>query len=90
MKMKLGHHGGNHPVKDLDNNTVMITAQNHGFAVDENNLPANLRVTHKSLFDHTVQGIHRTDKAAFSFQGTRKPARPARCRAAVRSLYRTD
>ena len=69
MKMKLGHHGGNHPVKDLDNNTVMITAQNHGFAVDENNLPANLRVTHKSLFDHTVQGIHRTDKAAFSFQG---------------------
>ncbi len=69
VKMKLGHHGGNHPVKDHDNNTVMITAQNHGFAVDGDNLPANLRVTHTSLFDHTVQGIHRTDKAAFSFQG---------------------
>ncbi len=69
VKMKLGHHGGNHPVKNLDNGTVMITAQNHGFAVDEQNLPANLRVTHKSLFDHTVQGIHRTDKPAFSFQG---------------------
>jgi len=69
LKMKLGHHGGNHPVKDIDNNVVMITAQNHGFAEDENNLPANLRVTHKSLFDHTVQGIHRTDKPAFSFQG---------------------
>ncbi|MDO6407714.1 MAG: glutamine-hydrolyzing carbamoyl-phosphate synthase small subunit [Pantoea sp.] len=69
IKMKLGHHGGNHPVKDLDNNTVMITAQNHGFAVDDSNLPANLRVTHVSLFDQTVQGIHRTDKPAFSFQG---------------------
>lgn len=69
VKMKLGHHGGNHPVKDLDNNRVMITAQNHGFAVDEANLPANLRVTHISLFDKTVQGIHRTDKPAFSFQG---------------------
>jgi len=69
IKMKLGHHGGNHPVKDLDNNTVMITAQNHGFAVDGSNLPDNLRITHISLFDQTVQGIHRTDKAAFSFQG---------------------
>ncbi|MCZ4059321.1 glutamine-hydrolyzing carbamoyl-phosphate synthase small subunit [Pantoea sp. LMR881] len=69
VKMKLGHHGGNHPVKDFDNNTVMITAQNHGFAVDDSNLPANLRVTHVSLFDQTVQGIHRTDKPAFSFQG---------------------
>ena len=69
VKMKLGHHGGNHPVKDHDNNTVMITAQNHGFAVDDSQLPSNLRVTHTSLFDHTVQGIHRTDKAAFSFQG---------------------
>ncbi|MEX0633765.1 hypothetical protein M8494_24190 [Serratia ureilytica] len=69
MKMKLGHHGGNHPVKDLDNNTVMITAQNHGFAVDENNLPANLRVTHKSLFDHTVQGIHRTDSSGVQLPG---------------------
>ena len=69
VKMKLGHHGGNHPVKDLDRDVVMITAQNHGFAVDEQNLPSCLRVTHKSLFDHTVQGIHRTDKPAFSFQG---------------------
>ena len=68
-KMKLGHHGGNHPVKDWDNNTVMITAQNHGFAVDEEDLPPTLRVTHSSLFDHTVQGIHHTSKPAFSFQG---------------------
>lgn len=69
VKMKFGHHGGNHPVKDLDNNSVMITAQNHGFAVDEASLPDCLRVTHKSLFDGSLQGIHRTDKAAFSFQG---------------------
>lgn len=69
IKMKLGHHGGNHPVKDLDRDVVMITSQNHGFAVDENSLPATLRPTHKSLFDGTLQGIHRTDKPAFSFQG---------------------
>jgi carbamoyl-phosphate synthase small subunit len=69
VKMKFGHHGGNHPVKDIDRNSVMITAQNHGFAVDEATLPENLRITHKSLFDGTLQGIHRTDKAAFSFQG---------------------
>ncbi len=69
VKMKFGHHGGNHPVKDIDNNRVMITAQNHGFAVDEASMPATLRVTHKSLFDGTLQGIHRTDKPAFSFQG---------------------
>ncbi|GAA0497123.1 glutamine-hydrolyzing carbamoyl-phosphate synthase small subunit [Tatumella terrea] len=69
VKMKLGHHGGNHPVKDLDRDVVMITAQNHGFAVDKEGLPECLRVTHTSLFDHTVQGIHRTDKPAFSFQG---------------------
>ncbi|QYM93532.1 glutamine-hydrolyzing carbamoyl-phosphate synthase small subunit [Dickeya zeae] len=69
VKMKFGHHGGNHPVKDLDGNRVMITAQNHGFAVDETSLPATLRATHKSLFDGSLQGIHRTDKAAFSFQG---------------------
>lgn len=69
VKMKLGHHGGNHPVKDLDRNVVMITAQNHGFAIDKEDLPECLRVTHTSLFDHTVQGIHRTDKPAFSFQG---------------------
>ncbi|MGK2946700.1 MAG: glutamine-hydrolyzing carbamoyl-phosphate synthase small subunit [Candidatus Malihini olakiniferum] len=69
VKMKFGHHGGNHPVKDLDADCVMITAQNHSFAVDENSLPATLRQTHKSLFDGSLQGIHRTDKAAFSFQG---------------------
>ncbi|RHW76096.1 glutamine-hydrolyzing carbamoyl-phosphate synthase small subunit [Colwellia sp. RSH04] len=69
IKMKFGHHGGNHPVKDHERDVVMITAQNHGFAVDENNLPENLTVTHNSLFDGTIQGIHRTDKPAFSFQG---------------------
>lgn len=69
MKMKFGHHGGNHPVKDIKGNRVMITAQNHGFAVDEQGLPENLEVTHRSLFDGTLQGIHRTDKPAFSFQG---------------------
>lgn len=69
LKMKFGHHGANHPVKDLDRDVVMITAQNHGFAVDESTLPDTLRVTHKSLFDGTLQGIHRTDKPAFSFQG---------------------
>ena len=69
IKMKLGHHGANHPVKDLENNTVMITSQNHGFAVDAQTLPSCLKVTHISLFDGTVQGIARTDKPAFSFQG---------------------
>ncbi|SPW30569.1 Carbamoyl-phosphate synthase small chain [Edwardsiella tarda] len=69
VKMKFGHHGGNHPVKDLDHDRVMITAQNHGFAVDEATLPATLRATHKSLFDGSLQGIHRTDRPAFSFQG---------------------
>ena len=69
MKMKFGHHGANHPVQDLNDGSVMITSQNHGFAVDESSLPENLRVTHKSLFDGSLQGIHRTDKAAFSFQG---------------------
>ncbi|EGM76506.1 carbamoyl-phosphate synthase, small subunit [Rheinheimera sp. A13L] len=69
IKMTVGHHGGNHPVKNLDTNKVLITAQNHGFAVEEATLPANLRATHKSLFDGTLQGIHRTDKPAFSFQG---------------------
>ncbi|WP_344953532.1 glutamine-hydrolyzing carbamoyl-phosphate synthase small subunit [Zobellella aerophila] len=69
VKMKFGHHGANHPVKDLDKGVVMITSQNHGFAVDEATLPANVRVTHKSLFDNSLQGIHRTDKPAFSFQG---------------------
>ncbi|NQZ22710.1 MAG: glutamine-hydrolyzing carbamoyl-phosphate synthase small subunit [Colwellia sp.] len=69
IKMKFGHHGGNHPVKDFDRNVVMITAQNHGFAIDEDNMPANLKVTHVSLFDNSIQGVHRTDKPAFSFQG---------------------
>ena len=69
VKMKFGHHGANHPVQNLDDGTVLITSQNHGFAVDESNLPDNLRVTHKSLFDGTLQGIHRTDRPAFSFQG---------------------
>ena len=69
IKMKFGHHGANHPVKDFARDVVMITSQNHGFAVDEANLPSNLAVTHKSLFDDSLQGIHRTDKPAFSFQG---------------------
>lgn len=69
IKMKFGHHGGNHPVKDLESGKVMITAQNHGFAVDDATLPANLKATHSSLFDGSLQGIHRTDKPAFSFQG---------------------
>jgi len=69
LKMKFGHHGANHPVQDLASGRVMITSQNHGFAVDEATLPTNLRATHKSLFDGSLQGIHRTDKPAFSFQG---------------------
>lgn len=69
FKMKFGHHGANHPVKDLDNDRVSITSQNHGFAVDEKTLPSNLRATHVSLFDGTLQGLARTDKPAFCFQG---------------------
>ena len=69
IKMRLGHHGANHPVQNLGDGTVMITSQNHGFAVDEQTLPANLRATHKSLFDGSLQGIERTDKPAFGFQG---------------------
>ena len=69
IKMKFGHHGANHPVKDLERGVVMITSQNHGFAVDEDSLPDNLKTTHVSLFDKSLQGIHRTDKPAFSFQG---------------------
>ncbi|MBU1297352.1 MAG: glutamine-hydrolyzing carbamoyl-phosphate synthase small subunit [Gammaproteobacteria bacterium] len=68
-KMKFGHHGANHPVQAIEKGTVMITSQNHGFAVDEDTLPANLVMTHKSLFDGSLQGIARTDKSAFSFQG---------------------
>nr|WP_299245322.1 glutamine-hydrolyzing carbamoyl-phosphate synthase small subunit [uncultured Halomonas sp.] len=69
VKMNHGHHGANHPVQDLDSGQVMITSQNHGFAVDETSLPATLRTTHRSLFDGTLQGIERTDCPAFSFQG---------------------
>jgi len=69
VKMKFGHHGANHPVQDLDSGRVLITSQNHGFAVDEATLPANVRVTHRSLFDGSNQGIALTDRPAFSFQG---------------------
>ncbi|MFC3186468.1 glutamine-hydrolyzing carbamoyl-phosphate synthase small subunit [Shewanella intestini] len=69
LKMKFGHHGANHPVSNIEQGNVMITSQNHGFAADEETLPANIRVTHKSLFDGSLQGIHLTDKPAFSFQG---------------------
>jgi carbamoyl-phosphate synthase small subunit len=69
LKMQLGHHGANHPVQNVDDGTVMITSQNHGFAVDESSLPANLRATHRSLFDGSLQGIERIDKPAFGFQG---------------------
>ena len=69
LKMKFGHHGANHPVQDLDSGRVMITSQNHGFAVDPATLPANVRITHKSLFDGTLQGFTRTDRPAFCFQG---------------------
>jgi carbamoyl-phosphate synthase small subunit len=68
-KMKFGHHGANHPVVEIDSGRVMITSQNHGFAVQEETLPANVRPTHRSLFDRTLQGIERTDRPAFSFQG---------------------
>ncbi len=69
LKMKFGHHGANHPVQDLDTKRVMITSQNHGFAVDPATLPSNLRVTHVSLFDQSIQGLERTDVPAFCFQG---------------------
>ena len=68
-KMKFGHHGANHPVLDITENRVLITSQNHGFAVDESSMPANLKPTHRSLFDGSLQGIERTDRPAFSFQG---------------------
>jgi carbamoyl-phosphate synthase small subunit len=69
IKMKFGHHGANHPVIDLDSGRVFISSQNHGFAVDEATLPANVRATHRSLFDGSLQGIDCTDRPAFSFQG---------------------
>jgi carbamoyl-phosphate synthase small subunit len=68
-KMKHGHHGANHPVKNLADGTVLITSQNHGFCVDDESLPATMRVTHRSLFDGSLQGVCRTDKPAFGFQG---------------------
>ncbi len=68
-KMKFGHHGANHPVKDLDTGQVLITSQNHGFEVDQNSLPSSVRTTHISLFDGSLQGIERSDLPAFSFQG---------------------
>jgi len=68
-KMKFGHHGANHPVKELDTGRVLITSQNHGFAVDEDSLPGNVRATHRSLFDGSLQGIHLHDRPAFGFQG---------------------
>ena len=69
VKMKFGHHGANHPVQDLGTGKVLITSQNHGFAVDETSLPGNLRATHRSLFDGSLQGLHFTDRPAFGFQG---------------------
>ncbi len=69
LKMKFGHHGANHPVIDVASGEVMITSQNHGFAIDEASLPDNARVTHRSLFDHTLQGIEIVDAPVFSFQG---------------------
>jgi carbamoyl-phosphate synthase small subunit len=69
LKMKFGHHGANHPVKDLDTGQVLITSQNHGFAVDPATLPGNVRVTHVSLFDNSLQGLAWTDRPAICFQG---------------------
>jgi carbamoyl-phosphate synthase small subunit len=68
-KMSHGHHGANHPVKNLEDGTVLITSQNHGFCIDDDSLPANVRVTHRSLFDNSMQGIHLDDRPAFGFQG---------------------
>ena len=84
LKMKFGHHGANHPVQNLDDGTVLITSQNHGFAVDEASLPDTLRATHKSLFDGSLQGIHRTDKDGFQLSGapgsqSRARTMPRRC-----------
>ncbi|QJC35260.1 glutamine-hydrolyzing carbamoyl-phosphate synthase small subunit [Enterobacteriaceae endosymbiont of Donacia proxima] len=69
IKMDVGHHGSNHPVKDLENNKVLITTQNHNFTIDKNNFPKKLKITHKSLFDNSIEGIHCIDKPAFGFQG---------------------
>ena len=69
MKMKFGHHGANHPVQDLSTGNVLITSQNHGFAVEEVSLPGNIHATHRSLFDGSLQGVHFSDRPAFGFQG---------------------
>ena len=69
VKMKFGHHGANHPVQDLNTGQVMITSQNHGFALDEDSLPAHIRATHRSLFDNSLQGVDLNDGLAFGFQG---------------------
>jgi carbamoyl-phosphate synthase small subunit len=69
MKMKFGHHGANHPVEDLETGAVLVTSQNHGFAVDERDLPNHLTATHRSLFDGSLQGLRRNDRPAFGFQG---------------------
>ena len=69
IKMKFGHHGANHPVKDLDSNRVFITSQNHGFTIDSKSIPEDVKITHLSLFDETIQGIETSDKRCFSFQG---------------------
>ena len=68
-KMNHGHHGANHPVKNLEDGSVLITSQNHGFCIDDESMPANVRVTHQSLFDGSLQGIHLNDRPAFGFQG---------------------
>ena len=90
--MKFGHHGANHPVKDLDTGRVSITSQNHGFAVDETTLPANAAAHARvSLFDGTLQGLARTDRPAFCFQGHPEATPgPARHRLPVRPLRRAD
>jgi len=82
--MKFGHHGANHPVKDVETGTVVVTSQNHGFAVDPGTLPANLKSTHVSLFDGSLQGLKRTDRPAFCFQG-HPEASPGRTTSATSS-----
>src|SRR3546814_5478047 len=87
LKMKFGHHGANHPVIDLDSGRVMITSQNHGFAVDESSLPGNVRATHRSLFDGSLQGIELSDAPAFSFQGHRSEEHTSELQSLMRSSY---
>ncbi len=91
VKMKFGHHGANHPVLEIDSGRVFISSQNHGFAVDEATLPATLRATHRSLFDGSLQGLARTDKPAFSFQGHPEASPgPHESEAAVRAFHVSD